>query len=167
MLLRRENPLLKRDQLDYLYDSSRSWATKSAVLKLYRATPAASLATPAAALRSLDRPALVIWGTKDAYLPVEQAERQRRMFPSAQVEMLDGHGHWVMLEDPERVASLVVPFLRRQLSNLAAGDLKATRIGDVIIVSCCPPGYSQFFYALVQSLIFTGALSSPYVSPGN
>jgi pimeloyl-ACP methyl ester carboxylesterase len=125
MLLGRENPLLRRDQLDYLYDSSRAWATKAAVLKLYRATSAASLAGPATTLRALDRPALVIWGTKDAYLPVEQAERQRRTFPSAHVELLDGHGHWVMLEDPERVASLVIPFLRGQLPSLATGDLAA------------------------------------------
>jgi pimeloyl-ACP methyl ester carboxylesterase len=89
------------------------------VLKLYRATPAAALARPAAALRPLDRPALVIWGTKDAYLPCEQAERQRQAFPSAHVELLDGHGHWVMLEDPGRVASLVIPFLARQLPGPA------------------------------------------------
>ena len=91
-----------------------------AVLKLYRATPADKLAAPAAALRPLDRPALVIWGNKDAYLPREQAERQRHAFPSAHVELLKGHGHWVMLEDPERVApSLVVPFLRQQLPGSA------------------------------------------------
>ena len=123
VLLGRENPRLTRDQLDRIYDASRSWATKRAVLKLYRATPAATLAAPAAALRPLDRPALVIWGTQDAYLPREQAERQRQAFPSAQVELLDGHGHWVMLEDPERVASLVIPFLRRQLP----GSATATR----------------------------------------
>ena len=117
LLLGRENPRLTRDQIDHIYDASRSWATKRAVLKLYRATPEATLASPAAALRPLDRPALVIWGTKDAYLPYEQAERQREAFPSAQVELLDGHGHWVMLEDPERVASLVIPFLRRQLPD--------------------------------------------------
>ena len=119
MLLGRENPRLTRDQIDRIYDASRSWATKRAVLKLYRATPADKLADLAAALRPLDRPALVIWGTKDAYLPREQAERQRRTFPSAQVELLEGHGHWVMLEDPERVASLVVPFLRQQLPGSA------------------------------------------------
>ena len=119
LLLGRENPRLTRDQLDRIYDASRSWATKRAVLKLYRATPAATLAAPAAALRPLDRPALVIWGTQDAYLPREQAERQRQAFPSAQVELLDGHGHWVMIEDPERVASLVIPFLRRQLPGPA------------------------------------------------
>ena len=85
------------------------------MLKLYRATPAGMLAGPAAVLRPLDRPALVLWGTKDAYLPSEQAARQRLAFPSAQVELLEGHGHWVMLEDPGRVASLVIPFLTRQL----------------------------------------------------
>src|ERR1700733_7435745 len=69
------------------------------------------------ALRQLDRPALVIWGTRDAYLPSEQAERQREAFPSAEVELLEDHGHWVMLEDPARVASLVIPFLRRQLPS--------------------------------------------------
>ncbi len=94
-------------------------ATKRAILKLYRATPAAKLADPAAALRPLDRPALAIWGTEDAYLPYEQAEHQRQAFPSAHVEHLTGHGHWMMLEDPERVASLVIPFLRQQLPDPA------------------------------------------------
>lgn len=119
LLLGRENPRLTRDQVDRIYDAFGSWPTKRAVLKLYRATPAAKLAAPAAALRALDRPALVIWGTRDAYLPREQAERQRQAFPSAQVELLEGHGHWVMHEDPERVASLVIPFLARQLPGPA------------------------------------------------
>jgi pimeloyl-ACP methyl ester carboxylesterase len=117
LLVGRENPRLTRDQIDRIYDASRSWATKRAVRKLYRATPEATLASPAAALRQLDRPALVIWGTSDAYLPVEQAECQRQAFPSAQVELIEGHGHWVMLEDPGRVASLVIPFLRDQLTG--------------------------------------------------
>jgi pimeloyl-ACP methyl ester carboxylesterase len=117
LLLGRENPKLTREQIDRIYDASRSRDTKHAVLKLYRATPEAALAGPAAALRPLDRPALVIWGTKDAYLPSDQAERQRQTFPSAQVELLDGHGHWVMAEDPERIASLVIPFLRQHLSG--------------------------------------------------
>jgi len=119
LLLGRENPRLTHDQLDRIYEASRPWATKRAVLKLYRATSAATLAAPAAGLRPLDRPALVIWGTQDAYVPREQAERQRQAFPSAQVELLEGHGHWVMLEDPERVASLVIPFLTRQLPGPA------------------------------------------------
>ena len=56
--------------------------------------------------------AVPAWGTADAYLPSEQAQRQRQSFPSARIELLDGHGHWVFLEDPERAAAVVVPFLR-------------------------------------------------------
>jgi hypothetical protein len=46
-----------------------------------------------AALRPLDRPALVVWGRKDPYLPVEQAERQRETFPRARVVVLRGWGN--------------------------------------------------------------------------
>lgn len=123
MLLGRENPQLTREQIDRIYDASRSWAIKRAVLMLYRVTAAAMLAGSAAAGPS----ALIIWGTKDSYLPVKQAERQRQAFPSAHVELLEGHGHWVILEDLGRVASLVIPFLRRQLGPATATGLAARR----------------------------------------
>lgn len=127
LLVGRENPRLPRAALDRIYDSSRSWATKRAVLKLYRATPAKLAGALMEALRELDRPALVVWGAEDAYLPREQAERQRRSFPSARIEVLEGYGHWVFLEDPERVASLVVPFLREQLGTAGDGGQGAGR----------------------------------------
>jgi pimeloyl-ACP methyl ester carboxylesterase len=117
LLLGRENPKLPREQLDRLYEVARPWGSKRAVLKLYRATPESALAAPAAALKALDRPALVVWGTEDPYLPREQAERQRESFPSARIELLEGHAHWVFHEDPERVAELVVPFLREQVGT--------------------------------------------------
>jgi len=118
-LLGRENPKLPREAIDRIYTNTRSWATKRAILKLYRATPESLLATPAPALRDLDRPALVLWPTNDPYLPVEQAEHQRQAFPSARIELLEGHGHWPFLEDPKQVASFVVPFLRQQTSAAA------------------------------------------------
>jgi pimeloyl-ACP methyl ester carboxylesterase len=114
-LLGRENPRLPREALDRIYDQGRGWPTKRAVLRLYRATPAGFGEPLAPRFRELDPPTLVVWGTADAYLPVEQAERQRQVFPRARIELLEGHGHWVFWEDPERVASLVVPFLREQV----------------------------------------------------
>jgi pimeloyl-ACP methyl ester carboxylesterase len=115
LLLRRENKRLSRDAIDRIYAASRSWRTKRAVLNLYRVTPAEMMASGQSELSELDRPALVVWGTDDAYLPYVQAERQRQSFPSARVELLEGHGHWLFHEDPERVASLVIPFLREQV----------------------------------------------------
>jgi pimeloyl-ACP methyl ester carboxylesterase len=112
LLLGRENPRLPRPALDRLYDVSRSWPTKRAVLKLYRATPATAMGSLRDRLRPLDRPALVLWGTGDAYIPWQQAERQPESFPSARIELLEGLGHWPFLEDPARVNESVIPFLR-------------------------------------------------------
>ena len=115
VLAGRENARLSREQLDRIYDAFRPWATKRAILKLYRATPEKLLGAHVDDMRTLDRPALVVWGTQDPYLPVILATRQREAFPSARVELIEGGGHWVIREDPEAVASLVVPFLRNQV----------------------------------------------------
>jgi pimeloyl-ACP methyl ester carboxylesterase len=91
--------------------------TRRAVLRLYRATgdPGGTMSEMlAAALRPLDRPALVLWGRHDPYLPLRFAERQREVFPRAQVVVLDDSGHWPFADAPEQVARLLVPFLRDQ-----------------------------------------------------
>jgi pimeloyl-ACP methyl ester carboxylesterase len=98
----------------HLYDDMDG-DTKRAILALYRATddpggePARMLS---AALRPLDRPVLVVWGSNDPYIPVEQAERQRETFPSARVVVLDRSGHWPFVDDLEGVADPVLEFLR-------------------------------------------------------
>lgn len=112
-----QNPRLGADALDALWEQAKDPGTKQAVLRLYRATPEAMLAEPETTLRELDRPALVIWGENDAYLPVSQAEKQRQSFPSAEVTVLPGAGHWIMLEDPDALLELMLPFLRQQLSG--------------------------------------------------
>ncbi len=115
MLLSHDNPRLPSSAVDRIYEASRSWPTKRAVLKLYRATPASAMGALREPMRELDRPALVAWGTDDVYIPWKQADRQRESFPSARVELLEGLGHWPFLEDPARVAEQVIPFLREQV----------------------------------------------------
>jgi pimeloyl-ACP methyl ester carboxylesterase len=116
VVLRRGNPGLRGTALDSV---ARAVAGSSnrAVLGLYRATPADALAASARALAALDRPALVIWGESEAYLPLEQAELQRRAFPSARVVTLPNTGHWAMHERPAAVRDIVVPFLREQTAR--------------------------------------------------
>jgi pimeloyl-ACP methyl ester carboxylesterase len=120
LLLGRENPRLQPAALDRIYDAARQWPTKRAVLNLYRASPARAMRGPIETLRALDRPALVLWGTGDAYLPWRLAERQREAFPSARIELLEGLGHWPFYEDPARVAELVLPFLQEQVGTRVA-----------------------------------------------
>ena len=115
LVIRHDNPRLPSQQIERLYQSSSGWPTKRAILKLYRATPATAMGALREPLRQLDRPALVVFGTDDAYIPFRQADRQRESFPSATVRLLEGLGHWPFLEDPARVAEHVIPFLRERV----------------------------------------------------
>ena len=67
----------------------------------------------AQALRPLDRPALVLWGRHDPYLPVTNAERQRAAFPRAEIRVLERSGHWPFVDDPATVTAALTGFLAR------------------------------------------------------
>jgi pimeloyl-ACP methyl ester carboxylesterase len=119
LLLKRDSPRgLPEAYIDQMYETFDR-ATRRVALKLYRATPdpARLSQTWANALRPLDRPALVVWGKYDRYLPVPLAYRQREVFPNAQVVVLEQSGHWPFADDPAGVAAVVVPFLRHMLGG--------------------------------------------------
>lgn len=106
---------LPLDFVNRMYDEMDS-GTRRAVLKLYRATDDLSARSEAASalLRTMPRPALVIWGTADPYLPAHHAEEQRDTFPDAEVVLLPRSGHFPFADDPEAVQAAAVPFLQRQ-----------------------------------------------------
>jgi pimeloyl-ACP methyl ester carboxylesterase len=113
-VLRHGNPRgLPRAFVDRMYDDMDAGTTR-AILRLYRATndPGSTASELARELRPLDRPALVVWGAHDPYIPVAMAERQRESFPSAKITILDGSGHWPFADDPVAVGRVVEPFLR-------------------------------------------------------
>jgi pimeloyl-ACP methyl ester carboxylesterase len=95
------------------------------VLELYRSVTEVGAAGErlAASLRPLDRPARVLWGRHDPYIPVRYAERQREAFPRAEVLVLDGSGHWPFADDPGAVAAAVDGFLARRRGPDPAGSL--------------------------------------------
>jgi pimeloyl-ACP methyl ester carboxylesterase len=113
LALRHGNPRgLPRHLVDRMCRDLDS-GTKRAVLRLYRATPPDKLEALLSPMREIDPPALVVWGAHDPYISVKHAERQRLAFPRAEVVTLDSSGHWPFADDPEGVAEIVVPFLRR------------------------------------------------------
>ena len=115
LLLRHGNPRgLPRDVVERMHRDYKNPAVAFAVLRLYRATDdvVVSLVHLQPRLRSLDRPALVVWGAQDPYLPVRYADRQRESFPRAEVVVLADSGHWPMIDDPVAVEQPVLRFLR-------------------------------------------------------
>jgi len=62
-------------------------------------------------LGGIDLPALVICGTGDRLTPPRQAEALAAGLPRARLALVDGAGHFVMLERPDEVARLINQFL--------------------------------------------------------
>lgn len=117
LLLRHDNPGLPDHWIDQITDHLMPAGTKRAVLQLYRSTRAHHMNALVEPLRAADLDALVVFGDADVYIPAAQTQRQRRPFPRVRIEMLPGVGHWAWLEQPDRVAGIVLPFLRERLGQ--------------------------------------------------
>lgn len=57
-------------------------------------------------------PVLIVWGMKDSAFKPYQLERWRTLVPEAQVETIDGAGHWPHEEEPAVVAAAIERFLK-------------------------------------------------------
>lgn len=116
-VIRHDNPGLPDYWVDRIAGHLMPRGTKRAVLRLYRSTSQRHMDALVEPLRAADLDALVVFGDADVYVPAVQAERQRRPFPRVRIEMLPGVGHWAWLEQPDRVAEFVVPFLRERVGK--------------------------------------------------
>lgn len=105
---------LPREFLDRMYAQYEK-ATRRAGLRFYRAAPPTGFERLVPIFRKLDRPALVVWGAHPPAVSLEQAERQRQSFPRAEVVVFPDSGHWPYIDDPDRAAETIIPFLQRQL----------------------------------------------------
>jgi pimeloyl-ACP methyl ester carboxylesterase len=65
-----------------------------------------------AELASLSCPVALVWGGEDTTVPLEGARAAQRLVPSATLEVLDGVGHLVPIEAPERLAAAALTMLR-------------------------------------------------------
>lgn len=61
-------------------------------------------------LGNLRLPTLILWGSADAVVPLDAAERYRAAIPGAQLQVIDGAGHCVEMEEPTLVAERVQAF---------------------------------------------------------
>jgi pimeloyl-ACP methyl ester carboxylesterase len=67
----------------------------------------------------IDAPTLVIWGEQDVALRVEMAQPPGELVPNARVERLPDASHWVQVDRPSKVNSLLVDFLDESTAEAA------------------------------------------------
>jgi pimeloyl-ACP methyl ester carboxylesterase len=82
-------------------------------LNWYRANlPPESLVTPAPELSAIQAPTLGVWSSGDFFLTEAQMSgSEEYVVGSFRYERIDGVGHWMQLEAPEEVNSLLLDFL--------------------------------------------------------
>jgi hypothetical protein len=104
-------------------------AERCAALRYYRSAAANQSIgrEQAAVLRKRSRPALVIWGGGDLFIPSSQAEKQRQAFPAAQIHIFDNSGHWPFIDNAEKTRVLFDAFLRPVLTVRRPHPLARTR----------------------------------------
>jgi pimeloyl-ACP methyl ester carboxylesterase len=112
---------LPEEFVDRMYDDFDR-ETRCAILKIYRSTDepeihAFSRRQARVLSRWRSRPALVIWGADDPYIPAATAYQQRSGFPKARIEIFEDSGHWPFVDFAVRTRKLIVPFIRAAVAR--------------------------------------------------
>jgi haloalkane dehalogenase len=101
--------------VDEYYKAFGDPTRRAGMLELYRSGEFGELRAYDGCLGRLGVPTLLLWGAEDAFAPVAGAHRLAREIPHAELEILDGVGHFLFDEAPARTARLVVDFLERSV----------------------------------------------------
>jgi pimeloyl-ACP methyl ester carboxylesterase len=74
-----------------------------------------------ALLAGLTVPALLVWGERDAIVPLSAGERYAACIPNATLRVVEGAGHYVEIEQPEQVVAHILDHARTLDPAPAAG----------------------------------------------
>jgi pimeloyl-ACP methyl ester carboxylesterase len=56
-------------------------------------------------------PTLIVWGDKDGIIPMSHGQAAHQAIPGSRLEILEGSGHFLPLQDPARLAAVVGDFI--------------------------------------------------------
>ena len=112
--LRQVSPRLPDDAIDEYWKAFGDAERRRSQLELYRSGDFSKLKPYSGKLAALGVPALIIWGAKDQFAPVGGAYRFQKELPAARLVVLDEAGHFLMEDDPDRVAAEIRAFLSEQ-----------------------------------------------------
>ncbi|WP_300667658.1 alpha/beta hydrolase [Desulfoluna sp.] len=65
-------------------------------------------------LSEIKQPALCIWGELDKLVPLSAGKRCAELIPQARLSQIPGTGHMIPWEEPERMASEITGFMKKE-----------------------------------------------------
>jgi pimeloyl-ACP methyl ester carboxylesterase len=108
------DPPARLDEIWASYGSLADAETRTAFLHTLRAVVDPSGQRVSARNRlhlASDVPTLIVWGDRDAIIPVHHAHTTHELLPGSRLEIFEGVGHYPQCEQPERFAQLVTDFM--------------------------------------------------------
>jgi haloalkane dehalogenase len=82
-------------------------------LELYRSGDFSKLEPYEGKLGELGVPTLLLWGEDDPFAPVAGAHRFQKQIPGSDLVVVEGAGHFVIEDEPERCAREIADFLSK------------------------------------------------------
>lgn len=110
-ILRTASPHVGDDAIDEYWKAYDGPQRRQAHLALYRSGDFSELQAYEGALAAMDVPTLLLWGENDAFAPVAGAFRFKREIPHAELVVVEGAGHFLHEDAPDRVAAELSRFL--------------------------------------------------------
>jgi haloalkane dehalogenase len=110
-VVRQVSPSVTDEGIEEFWKANADPARRQSQLELYRSGDFAKLEPYRGRLAALGVPTLVLWGAKDEFAPVAGGYRFAKEIPGAKLIVLEDAGHYLMEDDPERVAAEVASFL--------------------------------------------------------
>jgi len=110
-VLRTSSESFDDDAIDEYWKSLADEAHRRNALELYRSGDFEKLASYR--LADLGVPALLVWGEHDEFAPLAGAHRFERELPDTELVLIEGAGHFVWDEHPERCGGALRAFLER------------------------------------------------------
>jgi pimeloyl-ACP methyl ester carboxylesterase len=104
-------PGITEEAVDEYFKAYGDPVRRRGQLELYRSGDFEELTPYEGRLAAMAVPTLLLFGSEDPFARVSSAHRFKREIPHAQVEILDGVGHFLFDEVPDRTAGIVIDFL--------------------------------------------------------
>ena len=111
MATRQISPSLPDDAVDEFFKAFSDPDRRRNQLDLYRSGDFEKLEPYRGKLAALGVPAKIVWGEKDEFAPVPGAYRFKKELPDAELVVLEEAGHYLMEDEPERVAREIASFV--------------------------------------------------------
>jgi haloalkane dehalogenase len=109
--LRQVSASLPEEAVDEYWKAYADDGRRRSQLDLYRSGQFPKLEPYRGKLAELNVPVLLVWGAKDQFAPVAGGYRFQKEIPGSRLVVLDDAGHFLMEDDPKRVADEVGAFL--------------------------------------------------------